>query len=277
MNDTKLKSPVKALIKARKQLLESVDELNLMHNVQSAIDVTKKLAKEVKDIQEGVVKICAALLAALMEQQIQIPLLSSHISTAAALSTISSVVMGAWTFVSMGLAEISKVLSSSEGQSFKIEIEDYINTVYYSTTLNRNKSREERSYANKLGSLIGEIKEGPTVTCSEEYISYSLECQLKKLSKQLNLNESTQVSHLVSSWNAVFKKNALSLVAKTHQPLIARWLKWSLLTHNLRETLASYLCVAVIGISNSGKSLLVNSLFKTKVSFFTFAYIIILW
>ncbi len=75
MNDTKLKSPVKALIEARKQLLESVDELNLMHNVQSAIDVTKKLAKEVKDIQEGVVKIYAALLAALMEQQIQIPLL----------------------------------------------------------------------------------------------------------------------------------------------------------------------------------------------------------
>lgn len=75
VNDTKLKSPVKALIEARKQLLESVDELNLMHNVQSAIDVTKKLAKEVKDIQEGVVKIYAALLAALMEQQIQIPLL----------------------------------------------------------------------------------------------------------------------------------------------------------------------------------------------------------
>ncbi len=75
MNDTKLKSPVKALIEARKQLLESVDELNLMHNIQSAIDVTKKLAKEVKDIQEGVVKIYAALLAALMEQQIQIPLL----------------------------------------------------------------------------------------------------------------------------------------------------------------------------------------------------------
>ena len=173
--------------------------------------------------------------------------------------------MGAWTFVSMGLAEISKVLSSSEGQSFKIEIEDYINTVLQHNSKQKQKSRasrEERSYANKLGFLVGGIKEGPTVTCSEEYISYSLECQLKKLSKQLNLNESTQVSHLVSSWNAVFKKNALSLVAKTHQPLIVRWLKWSLLTHNLRETLASYLCVAVIGISNSGKSLLLNSLFS---------------
>ncbi len=63
MNDTKLKSPVKALIEARKQLLESVDELNLMHNVQSAIDVTKKLAKEVKDIQEGVVKIIICCIA----------------------------------------------------------------------------------------------------------------------------------------------------------------------------------------------------------------------
>ncbi len=268
-SDTKLKSPVKALIEARKQLLDSVEELSLMGDVQTAIDITKKLAQEVKDIQEGAVKICAALLAAFMEQQIQIPLLSSHISTAHALSTISPVVMGAWAFVSMGLGEISKALKSSEGQSFKIEIEDYIYTILQHNSKKKQKSRanlEEHSYANKLGFLVGGIKEGPTVTCSEEYISYSLECQLKKLSEELKFNETVQVNHLVRSWDKIFEKNALSLVDKTHRPLIARWLKWSLLTHNLREMLASHLCIAVIGISNSGKSLLVNSLFKTKVS-----------
>ncbi len=268
-SDTRLKSPVKALIEARKQLLDSVNELSLMHDVQTAIDVTKKLAQEVKEIQNGAVKICAALLAAFMEQQIQIPLLSSHIGTAAALSTISPVVMGAWAFVSMGLVEISQALKSSEGQSFKIEIEDYIGTVLQRNSKRSQKSRadqEERSYANKLGFLVGGIKEGPTVTCSEEYISYSLERQLKKLSEELKFNETFQVKQLVDTWDKVFKKNALSLVAKTHRPLIARWLKWSLLTHNLREMLASHLCIAVIGISNSGKSLLVNSLFKTKAS-----------
>ena len=276
VKDTKLRSPVQALIDARNHLTELVDELCLMKDVKSAIDTNTKLSQEVREVEEDVVNICAALLAAFMEQQIQIPLLSSHISTAAALSTISPVVMGAWAFVSMGRKEIAKALDSAEGQSFKIEIEDYISTVLQHNGKEKQKSkasrgtRQERSYADKLGFMVGGIKEGPTVTCSEEYISYSLECQLKKLSEQLKFDKSVNVNDLVKSWNAVFKKNALSLVADTHRPLIARWLKWSLLTHDLRETLAKHLCVAVIGISNSGKSLLVNSLFKTQVSLFAF-------
>ena len=272
VSDTNLKSPVQALIDARKHLIELVRELSLMQDIQSAIDINKKMSQKVKNIQENVVNVCAALLASFMEQQIQIPLLSSHISTAAALSTISPVVMGAWAFVSMGRKQIADVLSSAEGQSFKIEIEDYISTLLQHNAKEKRKSRtsresrQERSYADKLGFLVGGIKEGPTVTCSEEYISYSLECQLKKLSEQLKFDKLVNVKDLVKSWDVVFKKNALSLVAETHRPLIARWLKWSLLTHDLRETLAKHLCVAVIGISNSGKSLLVNSLFKTRVS-----------
>lgn len=268
---SKLRSPVQALSDARTHLMELVEELTTpsMKDAQSAMDINKKMLVEVRNIQEKVVKLCAALLAAFMEQQIQIPLLRTDISTAKALSDTSPVAMGAWAFVSMGYQDIQTVLSSAEGQSFIIEIEDYINTILEHDAKEKSKSKKDRkanhAYADKLGFMVSGIKEGPTVTCSTQYISYSLERQLKKLSEQLKFDKSVSVKMLEQSWGSTFKENALSLVAKTHRPLIARWLKWALLTHDLRETLASYLCVGVIGISSSGKSLLVNNLFKTQV------------
>ena len=103
------------------------------------------------------------------------------------------------------------------------------------------------------------------MTCSAQYISYSLEHHLFKLSQQLHFDKSLSVKQLVEKWESTFKDDALLLVAKSHRPLIARWLKWALLVHDLRETLASYTSVGVIGLSNSGKSLLVNSLFDIQV------------
>lgn len=272
--DRKLKSPVQALKEAREELKTLVEELNnpSMRDVQSSIDINQKMLKEVKRIKQDVIKMCASLLAAFMEQQIQIPLLSTDIGTAKALSTTSPVAMGAWAFVSMDYGDIQNVLSSPEGQSlsFIIEVENYINNILQHNSNKESQSKENRkpkdlAYADKLGFLVSGIKMHPTVTCSTQYISYSLECQLKKLSEQLKFDNEISVYNLVDSWESTFKGNALSLVAKTHRPLIGRWLKWALLTHDLRDTMASYLCLGVIGISNSGKSLLVNSLFQTKV------------
>ena len=101
-----------------------------------------------------------------------------------------------------------------------------------------------------------------TISCSTQYISYSLEHQL---CSNLKFDKSISVKKLVEDWEKTFKGDALSLVAKTHRPLIARWLKWAVLVHDLREALASYTCVGVIGLINSGKSKLVNTLFKVQV------------
>jgi len=69
----------------------------------------------------------------------------------------------------------------------------------------------------------------------------------------------------VKQWDEIFKGDALSLVAKSHRSLVARWIKWAVLVHDLRESLAKYTCVGVTGLVNSGKSYLVSKLFGIEV------------
>ena len=73
------------------------------------------------------------------------------------------------------------------------------------------------------------------------------------------------VKELVKRWDEIFRWDALSLVAKSHRSLVARWLKWAVLIHDLRESLAKYTCVGVTGLINSGKSCLVSKLFGLQV------------
>ena len=107
-----------------------------------------------------------------------------------------------------------------------------------------------------------------TVSCNSDYVSYSLERQLIELCKPLNIDETTPLKKLVSNWDEIFKDNVMSLVVPEYRSLIARWLKWALMVHHLREELARYTAVGVVGLVNSGKSLLVSTLFKVKVSYF---------
>ena len=71
---------------------------------------------------------------------------------------------------------------------------------------------------------------------------------------------------LIDNWEHTFDKDVLSLVTPPSRELVARWLKWSLMVHSLREELAKYTSVGVIGLVNSGKSKLVSSLFNIPVS-----------
>lgn len=70
---------------------------------------------------------------------------------------------------------------------------------------------------------------------------------------------------LVDRWDHIFRDNVMALVVPSHRSLIARWLKWALMIHHLREELARYTAVGVVGLVNSGKSLLVSTLFNIKV------------
>ena len=106
-----------------------------------------------------------------------------------------------------------------------------------------------------------------TVSCNSHYISYSLERQLVILCDKLNISASTPTEKIVEKWNTLFKDNVLSLVAMSHRPLIARWMRWALMVHNLREELAKYTAIGVVGLVNSGKSKLVGNLFGIKVKY----------
>jgi len=105
-----------------------------------------------------------------------------------------------------------------------------------------------------------------TVSCNSHYISYSLERQLIELCKKLNIGRSTPLDTLIKDWDSIFKDDVLSLVMPSYRSLIARWLKWALMVHHLREELAKYTSIGVIGLVNSGKSLLVSSLFGIQVT-----------
>ena len=276
---TKLQSPIQALKYARDYLIELVAKSSEpdMNVDDTTLAVNTSMLRVVRDIRDRNLKTCASLLAAFMEQQIRIPMLKTNIDTAKVLSaTQAPVAMGAWAFISMGYEEILRTMLTSEGSSLLIEIEDYITGILETSSAapkekhkkKTKKHHPDRNYAAKLAFLVGGIKTSRTVTSSTQYISYSLEHQLHKLSEQLKpqLDKSCSVKSLVIEWDRLFKDNALSLVHQSHRPLIARWLKWALNIYDLRETLAKYTCLGVIGLSNSGKSLLVNTLFKLQVT-----------
>jgi polynucleotide 5'-kinase involved in rRNA processing len=92
-----------------------------------------------------------------------------------------------------------------------------------------------------------------------------LERQLLELCTQLDIDESTPLETLVGDWDQIFKDNVMSFVIPSYRSLIARWLKWALMVHHLREELARYTAVGVVGLVNSGKSLLVSTLFDIEV------------
>ena len=119
-------------------------------------------------------------------------------------------------------------------------------------------------YAGKLQFMVQGLEK--TVSCNSQYISYSLERQLVALCNTLNITADTPTKKLIEEWDTLFKKDVLSLVIPSHRPLVARWMRWALMIHNLREELAKYMAVGVVGLVNSGKSRLVNSLFHIQVS-----------
>ena len=196
-----------------------------------------------------------------MEQQIRIPLIKTEMDTASLLSEKSSpVAMGVWALFSVSYEELVAKLTSLKGSPLFVEIAGYISGVLSDNF--KKPSKKTSNYNGKLQFLLQGIKKTGTVSCSGQYISYSLEHQL---CQNLKFEKSTSVKTLINDWDEIFKEDALSLVAKSHRPLIARWLKWAVLIHDLREALAKYTCIGVIGLVNSGKSQLVSKLFGVEV------------
>lgn len=270
---TTLPSPIQALMTAKRQLSEAASRHAHSDNLQSPLRANAEIVSVVEKIKDSTLKMCSALLAAFMEQQIRIPLIKSDVATAEVLSSAETpVAMGSWAFVSMKLEDIKEIISSTERSKLIVDVGDYIMSVIEQAKKTSSKYGNlteslppDINYADKLLFLVCGIKTGKMVTCSTQFISYSLERQLFQLSKQLKFDKTLKEKTFVFNWKDTFEDNALSLVAPSHRPLLARWIKWALLIHDLRETLAEYTCVGIIGLSNSGKSLLINTLFDVGV------------
>ena len=129
--------------------------------------------------------------------------------------------------------------------------------------LYKNSTFAVDSYVSRLQFLATGV--GNAFCLSEQCKEYFLEAQLMHNCQQLTITTSTSTETIVSKWDKLFKRTALFSIAKSFRPLIARWIRWSLMIHNLRHELAKFTAVGVVGLVNSGKSQLVNKLFQIKV------------
>ena len=260
MTTSTLESPRDVLQKAREKLQVFLED--------SQAESDSKLTNEdmldlVRDIYDHKLKFCASLLAAFMEANIRIPLLKdSSVTTANILSVNSSpVAVGVWALFSF--KHLQSMLASTRGNPLMVEIADYIAGVL-SDDIKKPSGRSSK-YDGKLQFLVQGFS-NKRVSCSTEYVSYSLEHQL---CKNLKFDKTISVNRLVEEWDKIFKGDALSLIAKSYRYTTARWLKWAVLIHDLRLSLASYTCIGVTGLVNSGKSQLVKKLFGVQVMTFT--------
>ena len=235
---------------------DSVNEQKALHN--------EKMIETVDEIIDHDLNICAFLLGAFMQQQIRVPFVNSPQKTAHILQTMevpSSV--GVWALFSLDMLDMQKMLSSKNGMALFIEVQNYIDGIYSKIEV-EEPFRENNRYAGKLQFLARSMR--TSVSCNTSYISYSLERQLYNLCKKFGIKSSMTIKDIVSKWDQKFQSTVLFHVMEQYRSLLARWLLWSLSIHSLREELAKHTTVGVIGLSNSGKSSLVSSLFKRHVS-----------
>ena len=263
-----LKSPLDILSSGRKELARLSNLALTNQDKPSEQESPKSLSEQynsqmlqvINDIRQGDLHLCTTLLGAFMEEQMQVPLKeSSHTTAKAIASVISSAAVGVWFLFSLALPNVNNLLASIPNYELLVQVKEYIKGIFSDNTVTT-----ERMYAGKLQFMVQGLEK--TVSCNSQYISYSLERQLVALCNTLNITADTPTKKLIEEWDTLFKKDVLSLVIPSHRPLVARWMRWALMIHNLREELAKYMAVGVVGLVNSGKSRLVNSLFHIQVS-----------
>ncbi len=267
VSNEQLKSPIETLQLGKEKLAS----LSLNKLSSSASSSAMKLEcldnslmlKTVNDIRQKELAICTSLLAGFMEQhEIAIPLIKSEKDHSKAFELSARTSVGVWLLSSLDFERIQSILKRCRGEQLLVNIEDYIKGIIVEAKA-MSPTPDDTQYAAKLQFIVQGAEK--TVTCNSQYTSYSLERQLADICRERKITEEIALEKLLSLWEQLFEKNILSLVARSHRPLIARWLKWALMVHNLREELAKYTAVGVVGLVNSGKSRLITTLFGIQV------------
>ena len=129
----------------------------------------------------------------------------------------------------------------------------------------------ERTYDAKLKFLVNNIDpetKGHTTPTASEHSMYTFEKKLKELCLERGITKDKPIDRIVHAWKVHFEHEncPMAKVATTHRSLISRWIKWSLMIHELRLTLEKHITIAIPGLVNSGKTQLIRSLFGLDVS-----------
>ena len=248
---------------ARKRLTA----LSIEHKETNCTELNRLMLAEVNKIVEDDLKPCVTMLGGFLEQQIRVPLVNNPLDTAKALREAQNcgAAVGVWALFALSHKDIESILKLRENKTLLIQIEKFIKGSLSDDVAKKLDDAESTtSYNAKLQFLLQGFNK--TVTCSSNYISYSLERELVGICKERDISTSVSITSVVRNWDERFQETALVLVPNAYRPLLARWLIWSLNIHQLREGLASYTTIGIIGLVNSGKSTLVDKVFKVKVS-----------
>jgi hypothetical protein len=252
-----LKSPLDVLVAGRKQLTELSTKLSESRSNQEMLHTVNTIRHDELDT-------CTSLLGGFMHQgYVHIYLSSYKHPRLSELSLRAAASVGVWALFSLDYHQIQPILLKCQGKQLLIKLFDHVKGI--SGISQESDESTFNPYAAKLQFIAQGMAKTVTMSGNSQNVSYSLERQLVELCNKRNINATVPLSDITGKWSVLFEENILSLVHPKCRLLIARWLKWALMIHDLREELAKYTAVGVVGLVNSGKSKLVNTLFGIKV------------
>ena len=255
-----LMSPLNILVNGRKKMAE------LSVSLSSVSQSNKEMLSVVNSIRYNQLDMCTSLLGGFMHQgAVAIVLSSSKLSQVRFSDVLvyTPASVGVWALFSLDYDHVQPILTQCQDEQLLVRLFDYVKGISGISHEPESEDCNINPYAAKLQFMVQGMTK--TVTCDTQHVSYSLERQLVELCNGLRIDATTPLSEITGKWSVLFKGKTLSLVHYECRHLIALWLKWALMIHNLREELAKYTAVGVVGLVNSGKSKLVNTLFGIKV------------
>lgn len=265
------KAPMTLLIEGRKEISRISEDLITEPSGStkgcSASNANTLMLRVINGLRKDF-ETCSTLLGAFMESQARIPLEKAggdkYVNNIA--KHASSFGLSVWALLILPFTYLNQLLVSNVSEDVRQIVIEFSRQIddgfrYY---MSRRAGSHFPNYDEKMEFLVRSMKE--STTCNNEYISYSLERQLEHQCTKRNLFHDTPIDEILDQWNDNFDNERLTLVPSEYRRLVARWIKWSLMINNLRESLASQTAIGVIGLVNSGKSKFVRAMFGKEVS-----------
>ena len=250
------------------------DELNALNKSMSSClpeNANSEMLEKLNDLRENV-QTCSALLGSFMEAQVHVPLEWQDDSSAKKIATAAeSSGLTVWLMLILPVSYMKTFISRVMAGPRKLIVGAYsfMHNLFHDYTPNYISlgespfSSSDSYYSGKLEFLMTSMKRSSS--SNKSFIAYSLERQLVIECAKRHINYKTSLETILEHWDENFPDEALAMVEEDYRPMIARWIKWSLMINQLRESLAEQTAVGVIGLVNSGKSKFVRSMFGIEV------------
>ena len=263
---TGIEHPLTLLKNGRDELNALSEEMSSQSH--SAANANSEMLEKLNDLC-GNFRTCSALLGSFMEAHVHVPLELQDDKQARKIATAAeSGGLKVWALLILPISYVKRIIARilEESQKLLVDVTSYMRNLSDAQIHSRNFRRSPfrgSYYAGKLEFLMTSMKKSSS--SNKSFIAYSLERQLVEEFKKRHIDDMTSLDEILQQWEANFEDEVLTMVDENYRPMIARWIKWSLMINRLRESLAAQTAVGVIGLVNSGKSKFVRSMFGIKV------------